>query len=127
MKVLLAAIILVGICVLLMSVGILLKRGFPKYDIGSNEKLRARGIVCYKDEDAALHKPRTCSGSYSDACLDCSLFTAEASGRVNPSDPVRGKAAHPSQAGAWAPPSNSAEGGMPPGGNTLPDARNKSM
>ena len=34
----------------------------------------------------------------------------------SPSDPVRGVAAHPSQAGAWAPPSNSAEGGMPPGG-----------
>ena len=32
-------------------------------------------------------------------------------------DPVRGFAAHPSQAGAWAPPSNSAEGGMPLGGN----------
>lgn len=31
------------------------------------------------------------------------------------SDPVRGSAAHPSQAGAWAPPSNDAEGGTPPG------------
>ena len=118
MKVLLAAIILVGICVLLMSVGILLKRGFPQYDIGSNEKLKARGIVCYKDEDAALHKPRTCSGNYSDACLGCSLFTA--SGRVSPSNPVRGSAAHPSQAEAWAPPSNTAEGGMPPGGTYPP-------
>ena len=33
------------------------------------------------------------------------------------SDPVRGVAAHPSQPDGWAPPSNSAEGGMPPGGN----------
>ena len=33
-----------------------------------------------------------------------------------PSDPVRGFAAHPSQAGAWAPPSNVAEGGTPLGG-----------
>ena len=74
MKVLLAAIILVGLCVVLLSIGILLKRGFPQYDIGSNEKLKARGIVCYKDEDAALHKPKACSGNYSDACADCALF-----------------------------------------------------
>ena len=33
------------------------------------------------------------------------------------SDPVCGFAAHPSQAGAWAPPSNNAVGGMPLGGN----------
>ena len=37
-------------------------------------------------------------------------------GGNRPSDPIRGFAAHPSQAGAWAPPSNIAEGGMPPGG-----------
>ena len=36
-------------------------------------------------------------------------------------DPVRGSAAHPSQAAAWAPPSNGAEGGTPPGsGSPLP-------
>ena len=33
----------------------------------------------------------------------------------SPSDPVRGSAAHPSQPGGWAPPSDIAEGGMPPG------------
>ena len=33
------------------------------------------------------------------------------------SDPVRGSAAHPSQPGGWAPPSNIAEGGMPLGGS----------
>ena len=38
------------------------------------------------------------------------------------SDPVRGSAAHLSQAGAWAPPSNVAEGGTPLGG-TLPPER----
>ena len=32
-------------------------------------------------------------------------------------DPVRSSAAHPSQAGAWAPPSNDAEGGTPLSGN----------
>ena len=36
------------------------------------------------------------------------------------SDPVRGSAAHPSQPGGWAPPSNIAEGGMPLGGSASP-------
>ena len=38
------------------------------------------------------------------------------------SNPVRGSAAHPSQPAGWAPPSNSAEGGMPLGGNTSSSA-----
>ena len=79
MKVFLAAAILVGLCVLLLSVGILLKRGFPQYDVGSNEKLKARGITCYKDEDAALHRPKACSGNFSDACAGCSLFQKQKS------------------------------------------------
>ena len=74
MKVFLAAAILVGICVLLLSVGILMKRGFPQYDVGSNEKLKERGITCFKDEDAALHRPKACSGNFSDACKDCNLY-----------------------------------------------------
>ena len=40
----------------------------------------------------------------------------ERSGLPSPSDPVRGSAAHPSQPSGWAPPSNTAEGGMPLGG-----------
>ena len=73
MKVFVAAIILVGICVLLMSVGILMHRGFPKYDVGSNEQMRKRGIVCFTDEDAALHRPSSCSGKYTSACEDCAF------------------------------------------------------
>ena len=52
-------------------------------------------------------------------------FVIYSGGWINPSDSVRGSAAHPSQAGAWAPPSNSAEGGMPPGGNNPSAARLK--
>ena len=80
MKVLLAAIILVGFAVLAMSVGILLKRGFPKFDIGSNPEMAKRGIRCFKDEDTALHRrdtsdrPSACSGNYSEACNNCSLY-----------------------------------------------------
>ena len=42
------------------------------------------------------------------------------------SDPVRGSAAHPSQPGGWAPPSNGAEGGTPPG-MALPANKNDIM
>ena len=41
-------------------------------------------------------------------------------GKATASDPVRGSAAHPSQPGGWAPPSNGAEGGTPLGGSTSP-------
>lgn len=46
---------------------------FPKYDVGSNEQMRKRGIRCFKDEDAALHRKK-CSGNYSAACKDCGLY-----------------------------------------------------
>ena len=49
------------------------KKAFPKYDVGSNEEMKKRGIRCFKDEDAALHG-KHCSGNYSDACKDCNLF-----------------------------------------------------
>ena len=45
---------------------------------------------------------------------------ANIAGEVTASNPVRSSAAHPSQAGAWAPPSNGAEGGTPLGGSTSP-------
>ena len=42
-------------------------------------------------------------------------------GKAPASDPVRGSVAHPSQAGAWAPPSDDAEGGTPLVCSALPD------
>ena len=80
MKVFVAALILVGVAVLGMSVGILMHRGFPKYDVGSNPEMAKRGIRCFKDEDAALHRkdsgqqPTACSGNYSAACDNCPLY-----------------------------------------------------
>lgn len=75
MKIFLAAIILVGICVVLLSVGIITGRGFPQYDVGSNEQMRKRGITCFKDEDARLHRyGKKCSGTFTDACKDCNLY-----------------------------------------------------
>ena len=62
----------------------------------------------------------SCAGNncHSPEEIDFNLQPTSA-GEGTPSDPVRGSAAHPSQAGAWAPPSNNAEGGMPLGGSTL--------
>jgi len=50
------------------------KKEFPKYDVGSNEEMRKRGIRCYKDEDAALHGKR-CKPAQADIndCKDCGL------------------------------------------------------
>ena len=79
-QVFLVVLVLVGLCVLGLGVNILFfKKEFPKYDVGSNEEMRKRGIRCYKDEDAALHG-RHCKGQQSDACNDCQFF--------NPSSPA---------------------------------------
>ena len=85
MKLFLAVLVLVGFCVLVMSVGILAGRGFPKSDVDANEELRKRGISCYKHEDARLQAEGRkgskaapgCNGSYSDACRGCAFFELE--------------------------------------------------
>ena len=69
----LVAVVLVALCVLGLSVGILSGRGFPKYDVGSNEEMQRRGIRCFKDEDAALHG-RSCTGNQTEACQDCQFY-----------------------------------------------------
>ena len=69
----LVVLVLVGLCVLGLGVSILRGREFPKYDVGSNEEMRKRGIRCFKDEDAALHG-RPCTGERSDACTDCQFY-----------------------------------------------------
>ncbi len=48
------------------------------------------------------------------------LNVATSSGVGIPSDPVRVSDAHPSHRGRWAPPSNTAEGGMPLGRDSAP-------
>ena len=83
MKVFLAVLILVGLCVLGMSIGILMNRGFPKSDVDDNEELRKRGIQCFKHEDARLQKEGklgerfVCDGLYSESCKGCSFFEQE--------------------------------------------------
>ena len=83
MKVFLAVLILVGLCVLGMSIGILMNRGFPKSEVDGNEELRKRGIQCFKHEDARLQKEGklgerfVCDGLYSESCKGCSFFELE--------------------------------------------------
>ena len=69
-QVFLVVLIVVGLCVLGLGVNILRGKEFPKYDVGSNEEMRRRGIRCFKDEDAALHG-QACAGGQTDACQDC--------------------------------------------------------
>lgn len=70
----LAALVIIALGVFGMCFNIVFrKKEFPKYDVGSNEEMRKRGIRCYKDEDAELHG-KHCTGNYSEACKDCNLF-----------------------------------------------------
>ena len=75
MKIFLVTLVAVAVCVFGLCFNIIFRKDgeFPKYDVGSNEEMRKRGIRCFKDEDAELHKKK-CSGNYSEACKDCSLY-----------------------------------------------------
>ncbi len=75
MKLFLVTVVAVAVCVFGLCFNIIFRKNgeFPKYDVGSNEEMRKRGIRCFKDVDAELHK-RKCPGNYSEACKDCSLY-----------------------------------------------------
>ena len=85
LKVLLAAVILVGAGVFAMSFNVIFrKKEFPNFDVGSNEDMRRKGIRCYKEIDEELHgggkgegRKASCSGTYSDACAGCRLYPYE--------------------------------------------------
>ena len=79
MTVVLAAVIFVGLAVLLLGVNIFFfKRPFPDGEISTNPEMRKRGIKCAKEEElemlAARKKKSLCDGNYSDACASCSLY-----------------------------------------------------
>ena len=78
MKTLLAAILFVGIAVILLGVNIFFfHRPFPDGEISTNPELRKRGIKCAKEEElemlAKQKGKKVCDGNYSDACASCSL------------------------------------------------------
>ena len=78
MKTLLAAIVFVGIAVLLLGLNIFFfHRPFPDGEISTNPEMRKRGIKCAKEEElemlAKQKGKKVCDGNYSDACASCSL------------------------------------------------------
>ena len=83
MKVFLAAVIFVGLCVLGLGFNIFFRKNgrFPDTEIESNPAMRKLGIKCAKQEELemlAARKGKTvCDGNFSDACASCSLNRKE--------------------------------------------------
>lgn len=82
MKVFLAAVVFVGIAVLLLGVNIFFfRRPFPDGEISTNPEMRKRGIKCVKQEELELLAERQgkslCDGNFSDACASCNLYRKE--------------------------------------------------
>ena len=82
MKVFLAAVVFVGLAVLLLGVNIFFfHRPFPDGEISTNPEMKKRGIKCAKEEELELLARRqgkkVCDGNFSDACASCSLYRKE--------------------------------------------------
>ena len=83
MKTFLAAIIFVGLAVLLLGVNIFFfRRPFPDGEISTNPQMRKRGIKCVREEEmerlrASRKGKKFCDGNYSEACASCHLFAKE--------------------------------------------------
>lgn len=82
MKTLLAAIVFVGLAVILLGVNIFFfKKPFPNGEISTNPEMQKRGIKCAKQEELEMLASRkgrkVCDGNYSDACSSCALYKYE--------------------------------------------------
>lgn len=78
MKVFLAAVVFIGLAVLLLGVNIFFfHRPFPDGEISTNPEMQKRGIKCAKQEELEMLSARKgrkiCDGNFSDACASCSL------------------------------------------------------
>ena len=86
MKVFLAAVIFVGLCVLGLGFNIFFRKNghFPDTEIESNPAMKKLGIKCAKQEEIELwskkggQRPAGCDGNYSGACESCNLFNRHA-------------------------------------------------
>ena len=87
MKVFLAAVIFVGLCVLGLGFNIFFRKNghFPDTEIETNPNMKKLGIKCAKQEEIELwgkkgkgSHPAGCDGNYSDACESCALFNRHA-------------------------------------------------
>ena len=79
MKTFLAALVFVGLAVLLLGVNIFFfRRPFPDGEISTNQEMRKRGIKSAKEEElemiAARKGKKVCDGNFSDACASCGLY-----------------------------------------------------
>ena len=79
MKTFLAALVFVGLAVILLGVNIFfLKKPFPNGEISTNPEMQKRGIKCAKQEElemlAAQKGKKQCDGNFSDSCLSCALY-----------------------------------------------------
>ena len=82
MKVFLAAIVFVGLCVLGLGFNIIFRKNghFPDTEIETNPNMRRLGIKCAKQEELEMwtkqgkQRPEGCDGTYSDACKTCGLY-----------------------------------------------------
>ena len=77
MKTFLAALVFVGLAVLLLGVNIFfLKKPFPNGEISTTPEMQKRGIRCAKQEELEMlaAQKKLCDGKYSDACKDCALY-----------------------------------------------------
>ena len=82
MKVFLAAVVFVGLAVLLLGVNIFFfHRPFPDGEISTNPEMKKLGIKCAKEEELELlarkQGKKVCDGNFSDACASCSLYRKE--------------------------------------------------
>ena len=85
MKTFLAALVFVGLAVLLLGVNIFFfKRPFPNGEISTNPEMQKRGIKCAKQEELEMlaarkkgKKPEHCTGEFTDACRSCALYELE--------------------------------------------------
>ena len=82
MKVFLAAVVFVGLAVLLLGVNIFFfHRPFPDGEISTNPEMKKRGIKCAKEEELELlarkQGKKVCDGNFSEACASCSLYRKE--------------------------------------------------
>lgn len=84
MKVFLATLLFVALCVAGLGVNIFFrKKDFPQFDVGANEEMRKRGIKCMREVDDEIHASSgdgggaVCSGEVSDECKGCGLYPLE--------------------------------------------------
>ena len=76
MKVFLAAVLFIGLCVLGLGVSIFFRKNghFPETDISKNKEMKRLGITCPREDELreqGSSKPSNCTGKYTSACEGC--------------------------------------------------------